>query len=134
MRRLCCLILALVLASAVPVMAGDYTTVPPDTTTTTTVPPTTTTVPPVVVVPEPARCSWPAAYHVGFNADGSLRCSDIDPCIDTNGDGHGALQWGLSECFTTEAARLWVTTVRSISATYGVSLADAQLLLIRLLA
>jgi hypothetical protein len=132
MRRLCCLILALVIGCAAPAFATDDEWCPDDTTTTTTTPPTTT-VPPPVVVPEPARCTWPAAYHVGFNADGSLQCSTIDPCIDSDGNGHGALQWGLSECFTTEAARLWVTTVRQISATYGTSIAAAEQLLIRLL-
>ena len=91
------------------------TTVPPTTVpfpTTTTLAPSgpPTTLPPVVVEPPLP-----------------------DSCLDSDGDGHGTRRWSFAECFTTPEAELWVRVVRNISATYGVSIADANVLLIRLL-
>jgi hypothetical protein len=100
------------------------TTVPPETTTTvvvTTVPPTTvppTTLPPLVI--DPPVPTVP-------------RNDATNRCIDSDGDGVGRALWTLHVCFTTPEAQLWTETVWHIMVTYGVSEAQANVMLLALL-
>lgn len=54
-------------------------------------------------------------------------------CLDPDGDGVGTWRLAVAPCFLTPEAELWHTVIWSMVATYGISPALANVLLIRLL-